>query len=196
MKIKIINYSSLNIKKTIVPNKGLIFKKYGKIIFDTFEQLIKKTNDELEEIFNIGHFNDFDFDSSLFNIDYKINIIHSNIDTITEDSEELVFKDFTLETHKVTILLDKFYDEHFDKLYYYRTIARIVQQSRKFAKLHSWDEINIYYSGKPKYDLENEMAQEIIKEITKYNLLPYEDQIVFYSNNFDKYNITIYLQKV
>lgn len=192
MKIKIINYSSLNIQKTIIPNKGLIFKKYGKTVFDTFNELNKKSSDELEEILKVGKFNDFIFDANLFNIDYKINLIDCG-----DEGEELVFKDFTFETYKVTILLDKFYDEYFDKLYYYRTVARLIQQSRKFAKLHPWDEINIYYSGTPKYNLEDAKAQEIIKEITKYNLLPYENQEVFYSNNFDnKFDIIIYLQKV
>ena len=147
-------------------------------------------DNELEVILQSGNYNNFDFDASLFNISYIIDVIDS------DDSADYVFKEFIYGTNNITILADKYYDENIDKLYYYRLIATYVQRSRKLAGLHPWDEIITYYSGDCKYNLEDDNAQKIIQSITKYKLEKYNEQPIFFTNNFEDTNFTIYLQKL
>lgn len=190
LEIKLLNYSVLNVKKTIVPNKGPIFKKFGKVVSETYNKIIAMTSEELDSLLKTGNFDGFEFDSSLFNISYEINVSGA------EKDADYIFKDFTYGQTTITILADKYYDELIDKLYFYRLVATRVQRSRKFAGLHPWDEIKTYYSGEPKYDLENEKAQEIIKAITKYTLEKFQGENTFYQNHFEEINMTIYLEKI
>jgi len=190
LEIKLLNYSVLNVKKTIVPIKGLIFKKFGKVVSETYNKILVMNSEELDNLLKIGLIDGFEFDSSLFNISYEINVSGS------EKDADYIFKDFTYGQNTITILADKYYDEIIDKLYFYRLVATRVQRSRKFAGLHPWDEIKTYYSGEPKYDLENEKAQEIIKSITKYSLDRFGGENAFYQNHFEEINMTIYLEKI
>jgi isoleucyl-tRNA synthetase len=187
--IKLLNYSALDVKKFIVPIKGLIFKKHGKIVSDTFNKLITLNDTQLDLILKTGNFNDFDFDASLFNIRYEINVIDS------DEGADYVFKEFTYGLNNITILADKFYDDNIDKLYYYRLVATLVQRTRKLAGFHPWDEIKTYYSGTSKYNLEDDASQKVIQSITKYQLEKYDSQSVFFQNEFEELGITIYLEK-
>jgi isoleucyl-tRNA synthetase len=189
LEIKILNHSVLNVEKNIIPNKGLFFKKYGKIINDTFNKLQSMNSTELDLIIKTEKYDEFMIDSSLFNISYKINVIGADSDV------DYMFKEFTYGNNNITILADKFYDENIDKLYYYRLIATQVQRSRKLAGLHPWDEIETYYSGDIKYCLDDEMAQSIIKSITNYPLIKYCGQTTFFQQTFEETNTTIYLNK-
>jgi isoleucyl-tRNA synthetase len=187
--IKLLNYSVLDVNKNIVPNKGLIFKKHGKVISETYNKLAVMNSDKLDEIITTGNYNGFDFDATLFNIKYEIKV------TGSDEGAEYAFKDLSYGLNKITILVDKYYDEYIDKLYYYRLVATRVQRSRKYAGLHPWDEINTYYSGEPKYSLDDELAQQIIQSITKYKLIKYDSQNTFYQNLFEEINLMIYLEK-
>ena len=188
--IKLLNHSVLDVKKTIIPNKGLIFKKHGKIVSDTFSKLSTMNSNELDLILKAGIINDFEMDTGLFNISYEINVSGS------DEGADYVFKEFTYGLNNVTILADKFYDENIDKLYYYRLIATKVQRARKLAGLHPWDVIKTYYSGETKYSLEDELAQKVIQSITKYSLEKYDKQSVFFKNEFEEVGVTIYLEKI
>ena len=188
--IKLLNYSALDVKKTIIPNKGLIFKKYGKTISETFNKLSTMNSDDLDLILKNGKLDDFEIDSTLFNISYEINVADS------DEGADYIFKDFLFGSYNITILIDKYYDEYIDKLYYYRLVATRVQRSRKLADLHPWDEIKTYYLGEAKYSLETELSQQIIQGITKYQLIKYDNQNVFFHNKFEEVGLTIYLEKV
>lgn len=190
LEIKLLNYSLLNVTKTIVPIKSLIFKKFGKVVSETYNKIITMNSEELDSLLKIGIIDEFEFDSSLFNISYEINVSGA------EKDADYIFKDFSYGLNTITILADKYYDELIDKLYFYRLVATRVQRARKFAGLHPWDEIKTYYSGEPKYDLENEKAQVIIKAITKYPLEKFKGENTFYQNFFDEINMTIYLEKI
>lgn len=188
--IQLLNHSVLDVKKTIIPNKGLFFKKYGKTVSDTFSKISSMTYDQLDVILKNGKFDDLEIDASLFNISYEINVVGS------KKEADYVFKEFTYGMNNITILADKFYDENIDKLYYYRLIATRVQRARKIAGLHPWDAIKTYYSGIPKYNLEDESAQKVIQSITKYSLEKYENQNTFLNNLFEEVGITIHLERV
>jgi isoleucyl-tRNA synthetase len=189
--VRVLDHSVLDVKKTIVPNRGLIFKKYGKTISDTYSILSAMSNEELDTVVTEGKYNEFEMDSSLFNISYKI-----NVKECLDETTDYVFKEINYGKNKITILADKFYDESIDKLYFYRLVATLVQRTRKYAGLHPWDEIKCYYGGELKYSLDNEVAQEVIKSITKYNLIKHSGESFFFQHLFKENNLTIYLEKV
>jgi isoleucyl-tRNA synthetase len=188
--IKLLNHSILDVKKTIIPNKGLFFKKFGKNIAETFNKTLSMTNEQLDMVLKNGKLDEYELDVSLFNISYEINVIGS------DKEADFVFKEFTYGLNNITILADKFYDENIDKLYYYRLIATRVQRSRKLAGLHPWDNIKTYYSGNSKYNLEDETAQKVIQSITKISLEKYDNQNTFFNNLFEEIDITIHLEKI
>jgi isoleucyl-tRNA synthetase len=188
--IKLLNHSVLDVKKTIVPNKGLIFKKHGKNISPTYNVLSAMNSSELDTVLKEGVFQGWEFEPGLFNISYEINVKDS-----TDDGSDYIFKEFNYGTNNITILADKYYDEAIDKLYFYRLVATRVQRARKQAGLHPWDIIKSYYSGEPKYNLEDEKAQQIIQSITKYNLTKYSGSDTFYQYEFEEVGLTIYLER-
>ena len=188
--IKLLNHSMLDVKKLIVPNRGLIFKKYGKSVSDTYNTLSTLSSEELAVILKEAVYQDFAMEPAFFNISYEINIKDS-----TDKTAEYIFKEITYGTNNITILADKYYDEHIDKLFFYRLVATRIQRARKYAGLHPWDSINSYYSGEPKYSLEDERAQQVIQAITKYNLVKYSSEDTFFQCNFEEVGLTIYLQK-
>jgi isoleucyl-tRNA synthetase len=188
--IALLNHSVLDVKKNIVPNKGLIFKKYGKTVTPAYNTLSTMNSLELDLVLREGIYGGFELEPSLFTISYEINVKDS-IDKSTDYS----FKEFTYGSNNITVLADKFYDESIDKLYFYRLVATRVQRSRKHAGLHPWDIIKCYYSGELKYGLDNETAQQVIQSITKYKLEKYETQSTFFQLYFEEVGITIYLGK-
>jgi hypothetical protein len=104
-----------------------------------------------------------------------------------------VFKEVQIGAHKIILLVDKYYDEELDKKYYYRLVATKIQRCRKYAGLHPWDNIKSYYSGEPKYNLDNEYAQECISQITKVKLEKYTENKVFYEKKFDDLDIKLFI---
>jgi hypothetical protein len=191
--LKIIDRNLLNVKKIVSINKVLIFKKYGKNVMDAFNVLTKMNSYELIMMLdNNTLILDYEFDESMFNVSYEINIKDS-----TDINADYIFKEFKYGIHNVTILVDKFYDTHIDSLYYYRCVANRIQQARKHAGLHTWDVINTYYSGEPKYLLDCDTAQQHIKSITKYSLIRYTDEPIFFTFDATKeVGLIIYLQKL
>lgn len=187
--IKLLNHSALDVKKTIVSNKGLIFKKHGKSVTSTYNTLLTMNNEDLDKVLKQGVFQGFEFDPSLFNISYEINVRDSE-----DKSADYIFKEFTYGSNNITILADKYYDEYIDKLYYYRLVATRVQRARKLAGLHPWDVIKCYYSGETKYPLDHE-AQTVIQSITKYNLLKHGGENTFFQYEFEEMGLTIYLER-
>jgi hypothetical protein len=190
--IKLLNHSVLDVKKTIVPIKGLIFKKHGKTVTPVYNTLSTMNSTELDLILKVGNYQNFEFDPSLFTISYEINVKDS-----MEKSADYIFKEFTYGSNNITVLADKYYDEYIDKLYFYRLVATRVQRARKHAGLHPWDVIKSYYSGEPKYELDGEdgTAQQVIKSITKYNLFKYDGQSTFFQYSFEEVGLTIYLER-
>jgi len=189
--IKVLNHSVLDVKKTIVANKGPIFKKYGKSVTPVYNALTAMSSEELDLVLKEGKYQEFQMDLTLFNISYEINIRDS-----MEKTAEYVFKEISYGTNNITVLADKYYDEYIDKLYFYRLMATRVQRARKYAGLHPWDVIKSYYSGEPKYSLENETAQQVIQTITKYNLTKYSGEPTFFQCDFEEVGLTIYLERV
>jgi len=189
--IRVLNHSVLDVKKTILPNKGLFFKLFGKSINDVYNELCALSNDELCIILKDGIYKEFTIKPELFNISYKINL-KDNMD----EHADYIFKDIVYGTNNLTILADKYYDEYIDKLYFYRLIATRVQRTRKYAGLHPWDKIKTYYAGNPQYVIEDEIAQQEILKITKYNLLKYNNETTFFNYYFEECDLTIYLEKI
>jgi hypothetical protein len=68
-----------------------------------------------------------------------------------------------------------------------------IQRCRKYTGLHPWDTIKSYYSGEPKYNLEGEIAQECISQITKVKLEKYTENKVFYEKKFDDLDIKLFI---
>jgi hypothetical protein len=201
--IKLLTHDQLDIKKEIGVIKSGFFKKFGKTIGDTFNQLSLMDSAKLEVIMGEGKFNGFDLDSSLFDVKYSINLKETD-DTSTDQTlivkTDYVIKELVYGTNKIIILVDKFYDEYIDKLFFYRLVGSIIQKSRKYAKLHPWEPIKCYYSGKPKYPLDELEPQTIIKSITKYNLNCYDEvkegkKLFYYSKIFEEIDLGIHLIK-
>jgi isoleucyl-tRNA synthetase len=188
--IALLNHSVLDVKKTIVPNKGPIFKKHGKIVTSAYNTLSSMNSSELDLVLREGNYCGFELEPSLFTISYEINIKDS-----MDKSTDYSFKEFTYGSNNITVLADKYYDETIDKLYFYRLVATRVQRARKHAGLHPWDIIKCYYSGELKYGIDNEIAQQVIQSITKYNLEKYEAQSTFFQSYFEEVGVTIYLEK-
>lgn len=188
--IKLLNHSILDVKKSIVPNRGLIFKKHGKAVTQAYNALSTLSNEELDLVLREGTYQNFAMEATFFNVSYEINVKDS-----TDKTAEYVFKEISYGTNKITILVDKYYDEYIDKLYFYRLVATRVQRARKYAGLHPWDLIKSYYSGEPKYSLEDVTAQQVIQAITKYNLSKYSGESTFFQFNFEEVGLTIYLQR-
>lgn len=188
--VKLLNHSALDVKKNIIPNKGLIFKKHGKSVTDTYNKLSIMNSKELDLVLEEGIFQGFELDTSLFTINYEINVKDS-----MDKSTDYIFKEFTYGSNNITILADKFYDESIDKLFFYRLVATRVQRARKYAGLHPWDVIKSYYSGEPKYVLEDVTAQQVIQTITKYNLSKYSGESTFFHYLFEEVGLTIYLER-
>ena len=188
--IQVLNYSDLIIDKEIKPNKGLFFKKYGKSISPIVEQLNLLDSNSLDQLIKLGEYNSWMLDESLFNIKNNITV------TNQEPNSDYIFKEinFGNNSTKLTVIVDKYYDESIDKLYYYRLVATKIQRARKYAGLHPWDKINAFYTGKPKYPLDVDQAHQIIKSICKINLNKLKESNVFYEKQFDDLDVKLYLQ--
>ena len=91
-------------------------------------------------------YNGFYFDSSMFNINSKIEITNES----TQFENNLVFREFKFDGYNLILIANMDWDEQTDKLYYYRLVATKIQKCRKEAGLHPWDPINAYYNSNPK----------------------------------------------
>jgi isoleucyl-tRNA synthetase len=191
LEIRLLNHSMLDVKKTIVLNKGLIFKRHGKSVAQAYEELSAMSSEQLDVFMKKSYYKEFELEPGFFNVSYSITLKDS-----LETNAEYILKEISYGTNKITILADKYYDENIDKLYFYRLVATRVQRARKNAGLHPWDSIKCYYSGTPKYSLEDPIAQQVIQSITKYNLLQYLDEPVFFKQPFEEVELTICLQKI
>ena len=190
--IKIINKEQIKIIKSICPNKGLFFKTYGKIISSTFDKINKMNLEQLENIIDLGVFEEFKLESTMFNINYKIESNNSN-------DINIVYKDFSFGEFKdkIIILLDKFWNETNDKIYYWRLIATSIQKARKNAGLHPWDEVYALWNGNPKYELDSIDAQNYIEQITRIKFIKFIDNnFIIYSNYFENIDLTITLANI
>ena len=128
----------------------------------------------------------------MFNIKYHVKT-KKNL-----ENTDIVYKEFDYGDNKdkIAILMDKYYDETTDKLYYYRLVATSIQKCRKFAGLHPWDNIEAFWEGKPKYNLEDEIAKEYINNITRINLNKLNenpDKKTIYEETYDNINLKIHL---
>jgi isoleucyl-tRNA synthetase len=188
--IKVVKSSDLIIKKEIKPNKGALYKKYTKSISAIYEELVLMNSEQLDQLIQKGVYKDIVLDDSLFISNCDITIVNQEPNSIYE------FKELAFGTNKITVVIDKYYDEEIDKLYYYRLVATKIQRSRKYANLHPWDKINAYYSGMAKYDLCSEQAQQIIQSICKVNLIKLDGQETFYSKQFEDLDVQLFLQMV
>jgi isoleucyl-tRNA synthetase len=199
--IKILSKSDVNISKTISPVKGFFFKKYGKDIGTTFDNLNKMDSGELESILLDEEYNGFKIDPSLFNQSYNVELSNSQIDL-----KDLVCREFNFGEYKdkIIILMDKSWTESNDRIYYYRLVATSIQKSRKNAGLHPWDVINALWEGQAKFTLESNEAIEYIENITRIKLLSYQNNMeniqnksskLIYSSDFDNIGIKIHLAK-
>ncbi len=190
MDISVINNRELNVVKEIRPIKSALFKKYGKEVSVIYDELYKMNTSELDVVLHKGMYKDFELDLSLFNIKYDITLDDDNV------NKDYVFKEVQIGAHKIILLVDKYYDEELDKKYYYRLVATKIQRCRKYAGLHPWDNIKSYYSGEPKYNLEEEVAQECISQITKVKLEKYKENKVFYEKKFDDLDIKLFIDTI
>jgi hypothetical protein len=186
--IKVIKSSDLIIKKEIKPNKGALYKKYTKTISVIYDELSKLSSEELDKLIRNSIYKDIELDESLFTIKQAITIVNQEPNSIYE------FKELSFGINKITVVIDKYYDEEIDKLYYFRLVATKIQRARKYANLHPWDQINVYYTGASKYNLDNVQSQQIIHSICKVNLIKLDKEETFYSKQFEDLDIMLYLQ--
>ena len=178
----------IEVTKNIKAVKALFFKQYGKQITNTFNEIEKLYNNNLEEIINNGTYNNFNIDDSLFNINYTVEGYPSNYE----------IREFNINENKVLLLLDKSYDESLDKIHYYRLVATNIQKSRKTANLHPWDPICVYYKNiNSKYDLNSMEAIEYINKIIRVEFKEYDNTIeCFYNETYNDLGIEIYFIRV
>jgi hypothetical protein len=206
--LQILSKSDVSICKSITPVKSLFFKTHGKNISKSFEEINKMNNEQLDKIIETGEFDGFKIESTMFNFNYNVKLLSSQV-----SDKDLVYKEFDFGNFKdkIIILMDKSWTESNDKIYYYRLVATSIQKSRKNAGLHPWDDINALWEGKPKYSLESNEAQQYIENITRIKLLNYSDNFIgnsdylpdiqsklsdlVYSNEFENIGIKIHLAK-
>ena len=192
--IQILKKDQVNISKSIVPIKSEFFKKYGKDILLSFNKLTVINSNDLDLIINIGQFDGFDINSTMFNYNY-------NVSLIDQESSDLVYKEFDFGDYKdkIIILMDKSWTELNDKIYYYRLIATSIQKSRKNAGLHTWDEVTALWDGDPKYNLNSDEALNYIEKITRIKFIKYYNNLdlskIIYSSYFDNIKIKLFLIK-
>lgn len=187
MDLQIIDKTRVNITKSISPIKALIFKQWGKSVSQTFDELTKMNVNELEQIIGLTDgYNGFKFEKSHFNINSKIEIVG-------QTSGNLVNKEFKFDNYNLILIGNIDWDENTDKIYYYRLVATSVQKCRKLAEVHPWDPIVCYYSGVPKYGLDNQDAVEYINKITRIKFDKYSGQNVFYESKFEDIGIKLCL---
>ena len=190
--LNIISEDEVIITKDIKPIKGLIFKKHGKEITEVFNELEKLSSTELDNIIENKFFNGYTFEQNMFNVKYNVKIKKNLKNT------DIVYKEFDYGDNKdkIAILMDKYYDETTDKLYYYRLVATSIQKCRKFAGLHPWDNIEAFWEGNPKYNLEDDTAKEYINNITRIDLNKLNenaDKKSIYEETYDNINLKIHL---
>ncbi len=194
--------TEIKVNKVIKPIKALFFKKYGKQITTTFDELMTKTSEELNVIISNGLYNDFAIDQSLFNI--QTMILDDN--SVNVQNLNMCFSEFVLNFDKtnstICLIMDKSFDEITDRIYYYRLVATQIQKNRKLASLHPWDRIVAFYepiADKTKYDLETEEAKLYIEKITR---IKFELKLCdlhndyFYSSKCDEIGLNIMFQKI
>lgn len=186
--INIKTFNDVVIKKHIKPLKQLFFKKFGKIITNTFNDIDKLNNDQLEEIINNGKYNNFEIDILLFDINYIIEGYPPNFE----------IKEFNINKNKILLLLDKTYDKSLDKIHYYRLIATNIQKSRKCAGLHPWDPICIYFKNiNNKYNLNCSEAINYINKIIRVEFKEFNyNNEYFYNETYNDLGIEIYFVKI
>ena len=95
--INLIDESQVNINKQIKPIKAYIYKKYGKNITSVFNALEKLSSNEIEQVLETGIFMNYEFDNTMFNIKYDINlddnIDKSSVDIVHRDYDYGIYKD-------------------------------------------------------------------------------------------------------
>ena len=187
--------SEITINTQIIPNKTLLFKKYGKDFKDVFKELINFDEIKLNDIIKNKYYKDFNLTQDDFNIKYDIKFI-DNID----NSKILEMEEINFENHKIFIIADMTFDEEIEKLYYCRLFIKKIQLMRKKANLHTWDKINIYWKGQPKYTFDENMLNYIVKTI-KMNIYEYDENIenienIIIDDYCENTNLHIYVEKI
>lgn len=179
------NVNDYNITKTIVPIKAYIFKKYGNKVSETYNKLTNMSLQELEQVIETNNLDGYEFDETLFNINYKMD----------ENMKYIICSSYKLNNRNIIILTDIEETDMVKKIYYLNEISTEIQRSRKEAGLHPWDNIKIVISGNPEYEFD-EFAINYIKNRIRVN-------IEFCNNNTNSFliythkyqNIVIYIYK-
>lgn len=187
--------NDIKINKIYKPVQSLFFKKHGKEIKNTLDEISKKNNEELEKIIENKVYNNFEISLGEFNIEYKIEF---NKLQDHNDNTKLVIDEIKLHNHKIFIIVDIVDDEMTDKLYYAKLFATTIQRFRKNAGLHPWNKIKIYYHGEQKYEFNQEM-KDLINKTVKMEIFPYEkkyDDKIFYKEFCDKINLNIFFENI
>ena len=196
LNINKVDNSCLNITKKLVLVKSLFFKKYGKEITKTLEELNKKNNEELEDIIKNKQFNNFEIDESLFNIDYIITFLDKQEQL---DNKEIKLEEIKINNQPTFVIGDIKHDENTDKLYYAKLFATKVQRMRKNAGLHPWNKIKVYWEGKPKYEF-NEEIMQIINKTVKMQVQSYikeeNENNIFYKEECEKTGLNILFERI
>lgn len=194
IEINKVNENEINVIKTLSPVKSLFFRKHGKDIKSTFDEILTKNNQELEEIILNNTFNGFEITIDEFNIDYNINFI----DETKNINSDIKIEEIKINNSKIFVIGDLLHDEETDKLYYAKLFATSVQRMRKNAKLHPWNHIIVYWKGVPKYTFNEAMMVNMNKTI-KMQVLEYNEEFkdkIFYQENCDKTNLTILFENI
>ena len=192
--IKKVNEDFLNITKSLVPVKSLFFRKYGKEIKNTFDELLTKTNEEIELILENKVYNDFEINEDMFNTNYNINF--NELNEINE-MNDIKLEEVKINDKKIFVIANIKHDEEIDKLYYAKLFATKTQRMRKNAGLHPWNKIKIYWEGKRKYDF-NEAMTDIINKTVKMEVKEFNEEYadnVFYQEYCDKTELKILFEK-
>ncbi len=188
--LQIIDKTQVNITKSISPIKALIFKQWGKTVSPVFDELNKMNVVELEQIIGLTDgYKGFNFEKSHFNI-------NSKIEMIGQTSANLVNREFKFDNFNMILIGNLDWDETTDKIYYYRLVATSIQKCRKLAGVHPWDPIVCYYSGNPKYGLNEPDAIDYINKITRIKFDKYSGQDVFYESEFEDVGIKLHLEHI
>jgi isoleucyl-tRNA synthetase len=190
-----VDENEIHITKTLTPVKSLFFKKHGKDIKNTFENLLTKNNQELEEILLQGIVDDFEITIDEFNINYNIKFA-SDSEGVTNDYIKI--EEVNCNNSKIFVIADILHDEDIDKLYYAKLFSTSVQKMRKNAGLHPWNQIRVYWKGTPKYDFNEAMMININKTI-KMEVLLYNEEYkekIFYQEDCVKTDLTILFENI
>lgn len=165
--------NNIRVVADVKPNRPMMFKKYKKEFVEVYQFFENKLKEDenwfVEKVWKTKSFWGYEFDDNMFIVKY----------TLYEN--EIVSQDYVLDDECI-VALDVSHGNELDKIYYYRLIVNAIQQARKDLGLKPVNEIEVFWNGVPKYDLDENAVTYIVERIS------YSEDIKFEKFNSEVVN--------